>query len=224
MRSASPPADEAALLDRADRLAGLTLGELSRALGGAPPADLTRAKGWIGQVLEAALGATASSRPVPDFEALGVELKTLPVEPSGRPREGTFVCTAPLDGSLAERWATSRVRKKLARVLWVPIAGSGDPADRVVGQAVLWSPSADEEARLRADWEEITGLLAAGQHWLVDARLGAALQLRPKAAHGDTLAWTLGEQGEWVREGPRGWYLRPAFTEAVLRERLAVSR
>lgn len=207
---------------RATSLAGRTLAEIADALGAAVPPDLRRNKGWIGQVLEAALGATATSRPVPDFEHLGIELKTLPVDATGKPRESTFVCTAPLDGSLAKRWEDSRVFKKLAAVLWVPIVGDGTPGERVVGQSVLWRPDADEEAALRADWEELTGLIALGEHWQVDARRGAVLQIRPKAAHSGTLTWTLGEEGEWVREGPRGFYLRPAFTAELLRKRLRI--
>jgi len=220
VRAVGPPADEPTLVARIDALSGMTLAELAAGLGANVPADLARNKGWIGQLLEAALGATASSRPVPDFEALGIELKTLPVDARGHPRESTFVCSAPLDGSLASCWAESRVRKKLARVLWVPIAGDGSPAERVIGQGVLWSPSPAEEAVLRADWEELAGLLALGEHWQVDGRRGVALQLRPKAAHGGSLTWTLGEEGDWVREGPRGFYLRPSFTEAMLRARL----
>lgn len=220
MKTVPPPPDEPTLIARADALAGRTLAEVAGLLDAPVPLDLTRAKGWIGQLLEAALGATASSRPVPDFEALGVELKTLPVDGRGRPRESTFVCSASLDGGLAPRWEGSRVREKLARVLWVPIAGSGPPGERVIGQGVLWSPSDAEEAVLRADWDELAGLLALGEHWQVDGSRGVALQLRPKAAHSGTLAWTLGADGDWVREGPRGFYLRPSFTEQILRASL----
>jgi len=216
----SPPADATELLARATGLAGRTMAELAEVLGMPVPPDLKRHKGWIGQVLEAALGATATSRPVPDFEDLGIELKTLPVDATGKPRESTFVCSAPLDGTLAERWEDSRVQHKLAHVLWVPIVGDGPPGTRLIGQGVLWRPDADEEAVLRADWEELSGLLKLGEHWQVDARRGTALQLRPKAAHSGTLTWTLGDEGDWVREGPRGFYLRPSFTAALLAKRL----
>jgi DNA mismatch repair protein MutH len=220
MRQSAPPTDEAHLVFRATGLAGRTLAELAAALDAPVPRDLKRNKGWIGQILEAALGATATSRPVPDFEHLGIELKTLPVDESGKPRESTFVCSAPLDGSLAARWEDSRVHHKLAIVLWVPIVGAGPPGERQIGQSILWRPDAEEEAALRADWEELTGLLTLGEHWQVDARRGQVLQLRPKAAHSGTLTWTLGDEGDWVREGPRGFYLRPAFTAALLGKRL----
>lgn len=219
MRRAAPPHSEAELLQRVDGLAGRTLGEVAGALHTPVPADLSRNKGWIGQVLEAVLGANAGSRPVPDFEALGVELKTLPVDASGRVRESTFVSTAAMDGSLAHRWEESRVFHKLSAVLWVPIVGQGAPGERLVGSGFLWRMTADEEAVLKRDWEELAGLLHLGEHWQIDARRGEALQLRPKAAHSDDLTWTLGPEGDWVRAGPVGFYLRASFTGGLLRSR-----
>ena len=216
MRWADPPTDEAQLLFRAGALAGRTLTEVAARLHSPVPESLARNKGWIGTLVEAALGAEASNRPVPDFERLGIELKTLPVTAQGKVRESTFVTTAAMDGQLAHRWAESRVRHKLQAVLWVPIVGSGSPGDRIIGQALLWRPSAAEEAQLRADWEELTELLVLGEHWQIDARRGVVLQLRPKGAHSESYRWTLGEEGDWVQEGPRGFYLRQNFTQSLL--------
>lgn len=220
MRWAEAPPDEATLLDRATALAGRTMAEVAEAVETPVPPDLKRHKGWIGTVLEAALGATASNRPVPDFEALGIELKTIPMTARGKVKESTFVCTAPMDGRLAATWEESRVQHKLSRVLWMPVVGDGPPGERIVGQGVLWSPDADEEKLLRDDWTELSDLLALGEHWQLDARRGQVLQLRPKAAHSATLMWTLGDEGDWVQEGPRGFYLRATFTAGLLARRL----
>lgn len=217
-----PPPDEATLLRRATALAGLPLRRIAHDMNRPVPSDLRRDKGWIGQLLEDALGATASSRAQPDFPHLHVELKTLPVHADGRPRESTYVCTAPLDGSLARDWTSSWVRRKLLRVLWVPIVtpdGSA-PGDRLVGTAFLWTPSADEEATLRADWESIAEHIALGHLHQLHARHGDALQLRPKAADATQTTWVLDEDGELVRENPRGFYLRPTFTRALLARHL----
>ncbi len=215
---ATPPTDEAELLARADALAGLPLARLAARYGLRAPPDLRRDKGWIGLLVETALGATASSRAEPDFPHLGVELKTLPVRADGRPHESTYVCTAPLDGSLAARWEDAWVRHKLARVLWVPIVGEPGtaPGERVVGAPLLWSPSPEEEATLRADWEALTESLALGELWQIDARKGEALQLRPKAARADDHTWTIDADGEWAAANPRGFYLRARFTRALL--------
>src|SRR5262245_63735628 len=80
-----------------------------------------RAKGWAGGLIEAALGASASSRSEPDFQLIGVELKTIPVDRAGVPTESTYVCTVPLAGTDDPRWEASKVHLKLRRVLWMPL-------------------------------------------------------------------------------------------------------
>ena len=106
------PTTTAELLDRAEALAGLTLAELALRLQQTLPRSLAKAKGFMGQLMEIALGATASSLPEPDFQHLGIELKTLPLNANGAPRESTYVCTAPLTlSSEIESWENSRVLK-----------------------------------------------------------------------------------------------------------------
>lgn len=186
------------------------------------PADLRRDKGWIGQLLEHVLGATAASRAEPDFAHLGVELKTLPVLPDGRPRESTFVCTAPLDGRLEPDWASSWVRRKLQAVLWIPILTPPHtpPGDRRVGSPFLWRPNPEEDALLAQDWTSITDHIALGHLDQLHAGHGVALQLRPKAADRRQTTWTRDEHGEPVRDNPRGFYLRPTFTRGLLERHL----
>ncbi|TNE85181.1 MAG: DNA mismatch repair endonuclease MutH [Deltaproteobacteria bacterium] len=210
------PRDEAELLARAEALAGRRLAEVAADHVFAVPEHLRRHKGWIGQLVEAALGATAGSRAEPDFPHLGVELKTLPVDETGKVTQSTFVCSAQLDGSMARTWEECWVRKKLARVLWVPIVGDGPPGERLIGTPLLWSPDPEEDAVLRADWEEHAHLIGTGQLWQVNARRGQVLQVRPKAANASDLTWTLDEEGEEVRENPRGFYLRARFTRGIL--------
>ncbi|MDH5371279.1 MAG: DNA mismatch repair protein MutH, partial [Gammaproteobacteria bacterium] len=94
--SVSPPNSEEQLLDRARKLAGMTLYELATNFNQPLPKDTRHAKGWMGQLLEVSLGATASSRAEPDFQLINVELKTLPLTSSGKPKESTYVCTVPL--------------------------------------------------------------------------------------------------------------------------------
>ena len=106
----SPPTSEAQLLEQAQRLAGFSLGELAAMAGLPIPKDLKRDKGWIGMLLELWLGASAGSKPEQDFAALGVELKTIPIDRLGKPLETTFVCVAPLTGNTGVTWETSHVR------------------------------------------------------------------------------------------------------------------
>jgi hypothetical protein len=83
------------LLAHARALVGVELGELADALGLPVPVGQVRTKGWSGQVIEHELGVALGGARGPDFAALGIELKTVPVRPSaagdldGRARSGS---------------------------------------------------------------------------------------------------------------------------------------
>lgn len=213
-----PPQSETELLQRARCIAGLTLANLAAELDRPVPADLRRHKGWVGQLIEAHLGASAGSTAQPDFPLIGVELKTLPVDRRGLPRESTYVCTVPLEAA-GERWEACWLRRKLARVLWLPVEADKAIAigERRIGSALLWSPSATEEALLRRDWEELMERVALGELDQISARHGEVLQIRPKAADSRALRHAPGYDGERILTNPRGFYLRAAFTTAILR-------
>ncbi|MFU0919953.1 DNA mismatch repair endonuclease MutH [Kluyvera sichuanensis] len=212
------PKTQAALLAQAQRLAGYSLGELAAMAGIVAPKDLKRDKGWIGVLLEIWLGASAGSKPEQDFAALGVELKTIPIDAQGRPLETTFVCVAPLTGNSGVTWENSHVRHKLKRVLWIPVEGDRaiPLAERRVGAPLLWTPSAEEEHQLQMDWEELMDLIVLGQVERITARHGEVLQLRPKAANSKALTEAIGAQGEPIMTLPRGFYLKKNFTAALL--------
>lgn len=218
--AAEPPESEVELLARARALSGMTLAELASRLHAPVPADLRRAKGWVGGLVERALGATAGSRARPDFDALGVELKTLPVDRRGRPCESTFVCTIALDEVGDVEWQDSRVHLKLHRVLWLPIEGERmiAVADRRIGAALLWTPDAEEERLLRFDWEELAGLIGAGQIDRIDGRIGRCLQVRPKARDSHARRRAIGSDGVPFETLPRGFYLRASFTASILKK------
>ncbi|MGR5064168.1 DNA mismatch repair endonuclease MutH [Photobacterium sp. DNB22_13_2] len=212
------PKTEQELLIRANALAGMTLGELAQIANIAVPPDLRRDKGWVGQLLEWHLGASAGSKPVPDFTELGIELKTIPVGYHGKPLETTFVCVAPLIGLHGLCWENSHIRHKLARVLWVPVEGERDIplADRHVGSPLLWSPSPEEEQQLRQDWEELMDMIVLGQVEQITARHGEVLQLRPKAANSKAQTEAYGANGQPIKTLPRGFYLKTQFTASLL--------
>lgn len=219
-----PPRSETELLQRARDLAGLTLGCLAARLHRPVPDDPRRAKGWSGELIERALGAHAGSAPEPDFAVLGVELKTIPVDRHGRPRESTHVCTVPMTAHAGLTWETSLVRRKLARVLWVPVEAKPAIAiaGRRIGQAILWSPDPAQEAQLRTDWEELMEMVALGRVAEITGGHGTCLQIRPKAADGRVRAAAIDARGETGVALPRGFYLRPTFTAAILRTAYAL--
>lgn len=215
-----PPLTESELLARASALSGQTIGDVAATLGWEVPTEPRKNKGWIGELAEAMLGADGGSRPQPDFSLLGIELKTIPLNDEGRPRESTHVCTVNLTTLHGQMWETSLVRHKLARVLWVPIVSAAEKhlGARRFGYAWLWSPTPAQETVLREDWEEIMELMATGELARLDARLGTYLQIRPKAAHGRSLTGASDARGTPALTLPRGFYLRPSFTHLLLEE------
>ncbi|WP_312056030.1 DNA mismatch repair endonuclease MutH [Pantoea brenneri] len=214
----APPEDEATLLARAQDLAGLTLETLAERAGLTMPADLKRDKGWVGMLLELHLGASAGSKAEQDFAHLGIELKTIPIDASGKPLETTFVCVAPLTGNSGVTWQNSHVRHKLSRVLWIPVEGQRDIPlrQRRVGAPLLWSPDAEEDEMLRQDWEELMDMIVLGRVEQITARHGAWLQIRPKAANSKALTEGIGDRGQPILTLPRGFYLKKSFTGPLL--------
>ena len=219
-----PPSCEAELRVRAEALAGHTLGAIADALGAGEVGAGLHAKGKIGDLLERALGATGGVGAAHDFPALGVELKSVPVDDAGAPRESTYVCTLPLADVDRATWETSWVRGKLARVLWVPVVTPDDAGwrERRVGRPLLWSPTPAQEAVLRVDFEDAVGLIGTGGIEEVTAHAGCWLQVRPKAPDGQARAVAYGPEGEPVNTVPRGFYLRRRFTAAILRDPAAL--
>lgn len=190
-------------IDRVARDLGVDLGELG-----------LHGKGKIGALLETALGATGGSTATFDFPELEIELKSVPIGANGKPRESTYVCTLPLMDADRAEWITSWPRKKLSRVLFVPIE------ERTIRTCVLWEPNEEENAILRQDFDDIMGLLGTGGIESLTAHLGTALQVRPKAAHSGVRTNAIGPEDEIVRAVPRGFYLRASFVERILQKRV----
>ena len=218
--SIEPPENQEELMRRAKQMAGRTLQEISALVGKSLPSSLKHNKGAVGQLIEEVLGATSHSKPAPDFEHLGVELKTIPVNQRGKPKESTHICMVALNQQQIELWENSLVRKKLAKVLWVPVLS--DPnlplSKRIVGSPKIWTPTQKQETAIRIDWEEHMELIITGQINRLDSRMGVVLQVRPKALNARQLTTSHDEEGLKITTLPRGFYLRSNFTGTLLVE------
>jgi DNA mismatch repair protein MutH len=212
-----PPQTETELMVRARALCGHTVAELAQALQTPLPAESRRAKGFVGQLVEAALGADRYAGERPDFPQLGIELKTIPVDRRGRSAESTFVCSINFGRTETETWECSRFRQRILCVLWLPVQCAKEAAlgERRFGQACLWRPTSSELESLRQDWEYLIGAIGAGQLARLTARAGRYLQVRPKAAHARVTRWAPGEDAP-QKDLPVGFYLRAQFTAAIL--------
>jgi DNA mismatch repair protein MutH len=183
------------------------------ALSGRVVPDNHTRKGAVGEAVERWLGVGPSNDI--DVPALELELKTLPCRHDNvfapAVTESTWVASATPASLHGETWSTSRVHRKLARVLFVPY----DVGRRVLGRAFLWHPNDDEKRVLRSDWEDLADLVAQGHGEHVTARRGVALQLRPKAKNRAQTA-PLHHLGDDERIAPMGFYLRRGFVQSVL--------
>jgi len=218
----APESDELrALLAHARALVGVELGELADALGLPVPVGRVRTKGWSGQVIEHELGVAVGGTRGPDFAALGIELKTVPVTEALEPLESTAVCQIDPIAIAGESWESSYVRAKLARVLFVALAvppGASSVGERQVAAVRLWSPNVAEDAALRADFELFArDYYRRGRAAEITGHLGAVLQVRPKGRDAADLRDAYDTAGRPTRVGKHGFYLRPAFVAGVLR-------
>lgn len=218
MRLSTFSETEEELLAKANWLAGFQLGEIAQMLQITVPPDLRRDKGWVGQLIETALGAKAGSKAEQDFAHLGIELKTIPINEKGEPLETTFVSLAPLVQNHGILWENSHVRHKLQKVLWIPIEGSRHIplAQRHIGQPILWQPSQKEEAQLKQDWEELMELIVLGRISDINGTLGEVMQLRPKGRNNQSLTNAVDQNGMVIQSLPLGFYLRKSFTQNIL--------
>ena len=161
---------------------------------------------------------------MPDFQQLGIELKTLPVASSGKPTESTFITSIPLLTIHQQNWKSSQCYAKLKRILWIPIEGDTDIpyAHRRIGQGFIWSPDTEEELILAADWNYLTLQISTGQLETIDATAGEYLQVRPKAANGKSLCSAYDAEGNRIMTLPRGFYLRSKFTQIIVNDSLKI--
>jgi DNA mismatch repair protein MutH len=215
--------DLAALWAHARALVGMELGELADQMGlpVPPAAGPERSKGWAGQIIERELGVETNGAAGPDFAALKLELKTVPVDRDLRPRESTAVCQIDPVAIAGESWSTSTAREKLARVLFVALEhppGARSVGERRVSAVRLWSPTRHQEELLRADFELfVREYFRKGRTSAITGHLGQVLQVRPKGRNAADLRDGYDEAGRPVRVGKCGFYLRPAFVASILR-------
>lgn len=214
----TPPLTENELIERCCAIQGLTFAQLASELGILIPENPAQRKGWVGQIIEYALGASAGNQSCPDFPSLGVELKTIPVNHLGRPAESTFITTIPLLTVHQQTWETSQCFAKLKRVLWVPIEGCSTIPfqSRRIGVGIIWSPNLEQQRILANDWSELTLMIGTGKLSQINATMGEYLQVRPKAANAKSLCYGFDEEGNKIQTLPRGFYLRSRFTAEII--------
>ncbi len=106
-------------------------------------------------------------------------------------------------------------------MLWVALEiprGATSVGDRRVVAVRLWTPSPDEQALLRADFEVFVRVyFRRGLGDAISGHQGQVLQVRPKGRNAADRRRAFGPAGESTEIGKCGFYLRPAFVARILR-------
>lgn len=118
-----------------------------------------------------------------DFLRFGVEVKTVPVDASGRTIEAMSFPAFVHEELVFEDWESSDLLGRLNRLLIVPIHRGRRVvlADTRLGRPFFWTPSELDLAGIRQEWERFRSLIAAGQaRNLPTASQTRFIHVRPK--------------------------------------------
>lgn len=210
---------ETDLLQTAHSLAGRSLHDIAKTLDIAIPHDFKRNKGFVGQLIEDALGADAGNLDEPDFVSLGIELKTIPMSENGIPLESPYICYANLPPSHSN-WDGSRLERKTRKMLWVPYQGERHIpiAQKQLGMPFLWQRCQAVNELMQQDYFELVECALEGRFDEMGAQKGQIIQLRPKAANSKHQIHVTDSDGEATSTVPKGFYFRRAFLAQLFRQ------
>ena len=181
---------------QAERIVGKLLIDLQPTAPMVPSSPQT--KGVVGGIYEAAFGIPPNSIAGPDFPGASIELKSVPILVAGgetRAKERISIAMIDFAALPLQTWDTAAVRKKLDQMLmifygWEPL----QPIARFKTLAAgIWSPDSSTLQTIRADWQTIRDLVAAGRRDQVSESLTSILGAATKGpGHGSrSRAWSL---------------------------------
>lgn len=207
------------LQERLDSIVGYSVADFSQALDLPMPESSTKAKGYVGELIELLLGANAQNLPVPDFTHLNIELKSMPVDENFEPLESTFLCHAPLTEIRGLTFEKSPLLHKVRSMLFVFVLAPRRLAlpHRRILDYYLFQPTDKELNQIKSDYDELMGLVTSGRSSEITARMGTIVQMRPKCADGKQLIEVIDEDGKTSFTRPRGFYMRRSFSRQICR-------
>lgn len=218
-------ATEEQILYRAQGLQSMRLGDI-------PGVRITatepkRGKGEVGAAIERYFGIPPNSRAEADFPTAGIELKAVPLLPTGtgyRVKERTVLGMIDYRSIIAEAWDTASVRKKL-RILFVYYVHdvTTPKSEWEVIHTVLWEPDSRLEAFLKDDWEFVKEKVESGLAHLLSEADGRLMGPCTKGALASKVVMqpvTIYQE----KARSRAFALKPAFTLAVFNESSARDR
>jgi DNA mismatch repair protein MutH len=193
---------------------GVPFKELAPVLGIELPPDAARRKAAGGNIVETLLEIAKNSIPRPDLEALGTEVKTIPLNTLSRPREMTKISAFDLQTtSHEEEFRYSSLYKKIRSILFVPIMKVDNEAPDYwyLRPPFLWLPTEEQLDRVEADYVEIQAAAVMGDWSRLTGMPGKFLTLNTSDNR------TAGKSEDQKR---RAWFLKKDMTRGICEQHL----
>lgn len=157
-RSKDPIGD---LLQGAQKLVGMTVHQVASRHDLEPGLGKDR----VASVIRRALGLRPRRLPS-HLEALGLELKTVPLGPGAEPHEAmSFPAFDPRELA-GEEWEDSDLCARLQNLLLVPVyreVKRSDLLEQRLCKPFRWTPDRDQLRGIRGEWERYRDLMASGK-------------------------------------------------------------
>ena len=198
---------------------GIPFRELAETLGYDISKDPKSMKSAAGDIAELVAWKKPDSLPQADLSEFDIEVKTVPLDLIGSPRENTKITALNYKSLLKEKWETSHVYEKVRVVLFVPIVKEDvdRPEAWYVRSPFIWMPSRDQFAVIRKDWETIRRMVRRGEK-LTTKGVGEYL-IANTSGQGkgrDDRSYQLAD-GRTIDVKTRAFFLRKKFVAEVLK-------
>lgn len=211
-----PPASdfESAVLKRLSRFSGRTVKDVASELG----VKLSVGKSGAALIVRRAVGILDDRALIREFEERGVEVKTVPLSPEGKPYEAMSFPAFRYKQVILEEWEDSDLLTRLQRLLIIPLmrkTRKAPTADAIWGRPFFWSPSAEELREIRQEWEGFLRQIREGRAASLKGYSRTRfIHVRPKGLDGtDTDDAPL--CGPVVK---KAFWLNPAFVQRIVAE------
>lgn len=153
---------EPAVINRLSAFTGMTLSEVSRAVR----IPLSPSKSGAALLVRRAIGVLDDRAFIREFKERGIEIKVVPVSPSGRPYEAMSFPRFDHMEVWKDDWEESDLLQQLNRILIVPLVRRTRKTARgeqYWGSAFFWSPSDEELRGIEVEWRDYVRRIEAGE-------------------------------------------------------------
>jgi DNA mismatch repair protein MutH len=197
---------------------GIPFRELAETLGYDITKDPKSMKSAAGDIAELVAGKKPDALPQADLSDFDIEVKTVPLDLSGYPRENTKITALNYTSLLKETWETSHVYGKVRVVLFVPIVkeDTNRPEAWYVRSPFIWMPSRDQLSAIRKDWETIKEMVRRGEQLTATVGEHLIANTSGQGKGRDARSYQLPD-GRTIEVKTRAFFLRRTLVAEILK-------